>query len=382
MNLLKWATARLIDLRSNLRLAKRFTQSVRHLIMASVYHKNFAPFLVVFCAVQCTFAFYVFNNIGVSIGVVTKNMSAHFLDVGQGDATYIVAPNGNSLLIDFGPPNKKVLSSLSSIVPFFNSRIDATLATHPDNDHVGSIGDVFDKYNSSIFLYNGVVAKNKQYKSVIDKMSASTNELKGESQSALNNASLNTLISTAQKFVAMRGVSIVLDKEHGVVFKILSPSLNDILENYEKCIDDANSKSASKNTIKKCKKFLSVTTNDSSIVGRLTYGDTRVMLTGDASVDVEKSLIENLPRSELTADILKIGHHGSKTSTSLEFLQAVRPEFAIVSAGQKNSYGHPHKAVLDNLKTFGITPSQILRTDEVGSITFHSDSKRWYEKSI
>ncbi len=345
----------------------------RGLIMASVYHKKFLSFLVGLCAVQLGLAVYVFKNVDPFLdnASTSKTMSVNFLDVGQGDATYIVAPNNNSLLIDFGPPNKKVLSSLSSIVPFFNSRIDVTLATHPDNDHVGSISDVFDKYNFSIFLYNGVIAKNKQYKSVVDKM----NEL-------LNNASLNTLISTAQKFVAMRGVSIVLDKEHGVVFKILSPSLNDILEKYEKCIDDANSKIASKNAFKKCKKFLSMTTNDSSIVGRLTYGDTSVMLTGDASVDVEKNLIANLPRTELIADILKVGHHGSKTSTSPEFLQVVRPDFAIVSAGQKNSYGHPHKSVMDNLKIFGITPSYILRTDEVGSISFESDGKKWLSKSI
>ncbi len=364
--------------------------------MAPVYHKKFLLFLVGFCTVQFGLAFYVFENVGTDAGVYAdanagigalarKNMSLNFLDVGQGDATYIVAPNGNSLLIDAGPPTKKVLESLSKVAPFFNSRIDLLLATHPDNDHVGGFSDVASKYNFSGFVYNGVTADNVQYKKFLEKsvQDSVQNTIQNFAQKSLQIYTQNF----AQKIIGMHGISIVLDKDAGVVFKILSPSLSDILENYERCFNDSNNlqnkkmkKQSYKKTraIKKCKKLLDLTTNDSSIVGRLTYGDTSVMLTGDASVDVEKSLIANLSSDGLLPDylhanILKVGHHGSKTSTSLDFLHVVNPQLAVISVGQKNTYGHPHKIVLDNLKALNLGRDRVFRTDEVGTIGFIMD---------
>jgi competence protein ComEC len=111
--------------------------------------------------------------------------------------------------------------------------------------------------------------------------------------------------------------------------------------------------------------------NTSSIVARLTYGESEFMFTGDSPTGIENHLV-SLYGKTLDSDVLKVGHHGSRTSTSESFIRAVDPEYAIISSGSDNRYGHPHKEVTDLLATFG---AEILNTAEVGTIIFETDGK-------
>jgi competence protein ComEC len=110
--------------------------------------------------------------------------------------------------------------------------------------------------------------------------------------------------------------------------------------------------------------------NDGSIVSLLSYGNNKIMLTGDSTIKTEEIILSKFKDSYLESLILKAGHHGSKTSTGEDFVKTVKPKYALISSGKDNSYGHPHKEVLDILKTFGV---EILRTDTSGTIVFTCD---------
>ena len=112
-------------------------------------------------------------------------------------------------------------------------------------------------------------------------------------------------------------------------------------------------------------------TNDGSIVARLSYGQTSVMLTGDATMKTEKIILSENSPAQLQSTILKVGHHGSRTSTSLSFVKTVSPAYALISVGKDNKYGHPHQETLDTLTQFGV---KILRTDLRGSIIMKCDT--------
>ena len=116
-------------------------------------------------------------------------------------------------------------------------------------------------------------------------------------------------------------------------------------------------------------------TNNYSIVMRLVYGDTAFMFTGDAETDSEEEILENFSRSEFSSDVLKVGHHGSTTSTGEAFLSAVNPSIAVISCGEGNSYGHPHDEIIELLEKNGV---EILRTDIEGDIILCSDKTKVY----
>ena len=115
------------------------------------------------------------------------------------------------------------------------------------------------------------------------------------------------------------------------------------------------------------------TTNDASVVARLTYGETSVMLTGDSTEETEKIILAENTKDDLKSAILKVGHHGSRTSTSPKFVEAVAPAYAVISDGKDNNYGHPHRETLDTLGVFG---AKVLRTDLLGSIIMKSDGEK------
>ena len=143
-----------------------------------------------------------------------------------------------------------------------------------------------------------------------------------------------------------RGMRIVLD--HGVVFDVLFPDRDPH----------------------------GMETNDASVVGRLTYGDTSFLFTGDAPIKIEEYLTMLDVRS-LDADVLKVGHHGSKTSTGNRFVGAVSPRYAVISAGKDNSYGHPHQEVLEVLAAHDL---EVLVTAQEGTIVFESDGTNLVRK--
>jgi competence protein ComEC len=246
-------------------------------------------------------------------------LTVAFLDVGQGDAIFIEAPNGNQILID-GGPNKSVLRQLSKVMPFYDRSIDVVIATHPDKDHIGGFPDILERYRVD-FIMNS--------------------ELPGES-AAYQELLRLTEIKGIKRIKAQRGMVIALDE--GVFLKILFPDREEISE---------------------------LESNTSSIAAQLVYGDTEFMLTGDSPKAIEEYLVL-LDGEKLSSDVLKVGHHGSKTSTAISFTGLVSPSYAVVSAGANNQYGHPHKEALDTLNQFGAT---VLSTGDSGTIIFESDGE-------
>ncbi len=246
-------------------------------------------------------------------------LTVAFLDVGQGDAIFIEAPNGNQVLID-GGPNKKVLRELGKVMPFYDRSIDMVIASHPDKDHIGGLTNVLKKFKIGVLVETGIVSGTDVY-DVLKNISAE---------------------KEVQKIIAKRGERIILDEN--VYIDILFP--------------DRDTAQWDANT--------------ASVVARLVYGDTSFLLTGDSPKRIEE-YITSLDGKNLSANVLKLGHHGSRTSTSEFFLGAVDPQYVVISAGADNRYGHPHKEVTDTLKEFEI-PS--LSTYESGTIIFTSDGEK------
>jgi competence protein ComEC len=247
-----------------------------------------------------------------------KVLSIYFLDVGQGDAILIDAPSRARVLID-GGKNRKVLSELGEVMPFGDRRIDIVVGTHPDADHIGGLPEVVTRFNVGVYMEPGVVS-DKNISNILEERLSE----KG-----------------VAKLVARRGMVINLGS--GARLSVLSPR-------------DSVSRTDA---------------NDASVVLRLDYGEHSVLFTGDAS-SVTESMLIALDPTLLRAQVLKVGHHGSRTSTSLTFADVVSPEYAIISVSENNSYGHPHKEVLDNLASVGAVT---LSTAEHGRIMFKTDGK-------
>lgn len=245
-----------------------------------------------------------------------------FLNIGQGDAIFIQSPNGTQILVD-GGPDKVVLRELGKVMPLFDRTIDAILITNPDKDHIGGFISVMERYKVNHIIEPGTISKTDTYETV-------------ESLAGVKN--LN-------KVLARRDMNIMLDEKNNVYLHILFPDRN---------VDR-------------------LTTNDGSIIMKLVYGKTSVLLQGDAPQNIERYLT-SLNKGELNSDILKIGHHGSRTSTDTDYVRASSPDYAVISLGVDNSYGHPHKETLDTLNSLGIPT---LRTDLEGRISFVSDGLRW-----
>jgi len=242
-----------------------------------------------------------------------------FLDVGQGDAIYIEAPNGRQMLID-GGPDAKLLASLSKVMPFADRSIDMIITTHADMDHIGGLPVLLDNYKVTSIIENGVISDTKISSSLEEKI----------------------LKKKINKIIANRGMHIILDEDKNIYFDILFPDRN----------------------------VSNMDSNDGSIVGKLVYGKNSFMFTGDATLYTENLIEWNETENILDSDILKLGHHGSKTSSSVLWLEKVSPEVAIISAGKNNRYGHPHKEILDRLYDLHIP---FLSTAEKGNIIFKSD---------
>ena len=250
-----------------------------------------------------------------------QNLVVTFFDVGQGDSAFIETPNGNQVLID-GGPSDAVLSKLGRILPFWDRSIDMLVLTHAHADHVGGLIDVLARYRVGRVVESGEAYGTPDYQE------------------------WHTRIAKKQipVVIAYRGQSI--DLGGGVILRVLSP-----FENYEGV--------SVKNV------------HDGNVSTKLEYGSTSMLFTGDAEKLIEYRLVSE-DQGELQSDILKVGHHGSKTSSTEAFLRAVQPDFAIISSGRKNRYGHPHQDVLDRLAAFGVS---ILRTDIDGDIQIESDGE-------
>lgn len=242
-------------------------------------------------------------------------LTVAFLDVGQGDAIFIEAPNGNQVLID-GGRNRLVLQELGRVMPFWDRSIDVIVATHPDADHIGGLVEVLERYAIAYVVDSGNV-----------------------SDTAVARAFVQLAEEDAKRVIARRGMRIELGND--AFLRILFPDRD----------------------------VAGIESNAASIVAQLVYGETEVMLTGDAPKAIEEYLV-TIEEDGLESDILKVGHHGSDTSTAPAFVGFANPQFSVISAGADNQYGHPHQSVLDVLKRF---ETEIFSTAESGTVIFTSD---------
>ncbi len=243
-----------------------------------------------------------------------KQLAINFFDVGQGDSELVQAPNGQTLLIDGGPDNT-VLRRLGEVLPWGQAKIDYVLLTHPHADHVTGLVAVLQKYKVGRVIMTGV------------------------SDTSPNYIQFLKILKQTQLPVALAVANQEFDLDD-VKFNILSPDHN----LFDQAVNDLN---------------------DSSIVVKLTYGQVKVLFTGDAGAAVEKELLKN--KIDLSADVLKVGHHGSDTASGQVFLQAVNPKWAIVSVAKVNQYGLPSQRIINRLARAGAT---VLQTADQGTIRF------------
>ena len=245
-------------------------------------------------------------------------LSVVFLDVGQGDSTLIRAPNGQVMLIDGG---RSIQLADQVILPQIKawgaSQVDVLVVTHPDADHISGLVGVLENFPVKLAALTGDQHATQIYERLLTDIR-------------------DQRIQTLQ---VRTGTTIPFDS--AVKLEVLGP--NDELVNRDN-------------------------TNDGSIVIKLTYGQTSFLLPGDAEMLVNQALLQR--GADVRATVLKLGHHGSRTSTTESWLRAVQPQWGIISAGAGNSYGHPHPEVIAALDKLGI---QYLRTDEHGTITITSD---------
>ena len=244
----------------------------------------------------------------------SSKLALHFIDVGQADSMLGILPNGETILIDAG--NREDGNAIVSYIKKQQiKKIDYLIATHPHEDHIGGLAEVINSFDIGSIYMPKASNNTKTFENAL---------------LAIKNKGLK--VTTARA-----GVSIL--NNDNLKIELLAPT-SDYYENM----------------------------NSYSAVTKITFGNTSFLLTGDADNISEGEMF----KYNLKADVLKVGHHGSSTSTSAEFLKAVAPKFAIVSVGKGNTYGHPAQKTLTTLKNAGVIT---YRTDINGTIVATSDGE-------
>jgi beta-lactamase superfamily II metal-dependent hydrolase len=246
-----------------------------------------------------------------SLVVPPGTLAVHFIDVGEGDSI-LLDIGDKEVLIDGGGKSPGVVSYIDDYV---DGRLEVMVATHPHNDHIGGLISVLRSFEVDEIWVNG---------------DTSTSQTYSQFMSAVNSEG-------AQVFTARRGDTI---QAGNLTFNVLHP---------------AN---------------LNGSTNDDSIVLSLSYGQIDFLFTGDAEQEAEASMLVQSVVPVPDVEVLKVGDHGSRTASSMQFLQVIKPECAIYTAGQDNSYGHPHEEAIANLCEVG---AQIYGTDIHGTVVVTTD---------
>ncbi|EGT4909928.1 MBL fold metallo-hydrolase [Clostridioides difficile] len=259
--------------------------------------------------------------ISLLIGCDKKSLlSIHMIDVGQGDSILVQTPTNKNILIDGGDEDSENI-----IISYLRQKriktIDIIIATHPDSDHIGSLDNVIKKFNvNSIYM---------------------------PEQSTDSEAYQNLINSCTDKNLSIQYLykNDVLNIDNNINIYVLSPS------------------------------YIQEESNLNSIVFKLTFNDNSFLFMGDAEEENEKEILHSFKLNNI--NFIKIGHHGSNSSSSLEFIKKISPDIAAISCGYKNQYGHPHRKVIDNLKQNHVS---IYRTDRIGDIVFYSDGEIIFTK--
>jgi competence protein ComEC len=258
-------------------------------------------------------------------------MTVTVLDVGQGDATFIQTPNGKNILIDAGVWSPVSNSGKQILLPFFKEnniqKLDAVFLSHPHADHIGGIKDLINEIDIDTIYNSGFEYESNLYKDYINLASS-----KGVPVISLN-------------------AGTTIDIDESLLILVLGPEKG-------KFNNDPN---------------------QHSLVLNIIHGENEFLFTGDAGEDQERRLVENYGHL-LDTDFLKVGHHGSKTSSEFLFLQEVTPEVAVVSVAEKNRFGHPHPEAIERLES---THSDIYYTSRDKALIYESDGKsiqrvKWY----
>ncbi len=242
-----------------------------------------------------------------------KSLEVNFLDIGQGDSILIKTPFGQNILIDGGPDNL-IIRRLAENLPFWERTIDLMILTHPHDDHVGGLIEVLKRYRVKKILYTGVNHTSSSY--------------------------LAWLSEIKEKKVPL----VIVDRPQAInlgpncYLQILFPQKN-----------------LSGQTVENL--------NNTSIIARLIYKEVKFLFTGDAEQEEENELLST--DADLSAQILKVGHHGSHTSSGERFLAAVRPQIAVIQVGAGNQFKFPSYRILKRLKKMGV---KVYRTDWNGTI--------------
>ena len=249
-----------------------------------------------------------------------KDFCIHVIDVGQADSILITTPSNKNMLIDGGDEDSaKIIKSYLKNKKVKN--LDVVIATHPDSDHIGSLDYIIDNFDVEKIYMPNQTTDSECYINLID----SCNK---------KNLKVNYL---------SKDDSFNLDDSTNIY--VLSPSY----------ITDNN--------------------NSNSIVLNISYKNNNFLFTGDCEESNEMDMINSYDLENI--DFLKVAHHGSSTSSSLEFLKEISPSIAVISCGYKNDYGHPHRSTLQNLESVN---AKVFRTDVNGSMQFYSDGNKIYSK--
>lgn len=268
------------------------------------------------------------NRAALAFSEAESYFAVHFVDVGQGDAALVRAPGGECMLIDCGPTDEATY-----LVKYLNEvgveSIDYLVLTHPHEDHYGGAERVIESFPVEHLVILSDFAETYPF----DRLSYMV------THSSFSDASEVLTVERDDRF----------ELAENAVFQFFSPTEVDF--------DDYN---------------------ESSLALKLVYGKTSFLFTGDAEKGAERDMLSH--DYNLHADVFSAGHHGSATSNSTDFIEAVAPRFAVISCGRDNSYGHPHQKTLDTFASFGV---EVHRTDEEGDIVFLSDglSVRLMEKA-
>ena len=284
-----------------------------------VYKILFIPFLFLLVLLGLTLND---NGQGVQFADLQEkdlgSLEVHFLDVGQGDAIYIRTPDEIDILID-GGPDKTVLSELGSVMPYWDREIDIMILTHPHSDHVTGLIEVLRRYKVKQIYYTGALHTASDYLAWLEEVK--TQEI--------------PLSIVSSRFI------INLGEETDLEF--LWPRENLINKKVTEL-------------------------NNTSIVNKLVFGDVSFLFTGDNEEQVEEELLDL--GEDLQSTVLKSSHHGSKTSSTEEFLNMVDPEIVVIQCGEDNSFHHPHGRVLNRYERRNMN---IFRTDLDGRVSFVSN---------